>query len=166
MNSLNVWSIFQFPVSQFDVIQSRYVLFICCHFQHRCHSFRTLWCHHKLHSRNYTFWSFLAFFFLVYICWEKVAFLDHFTSYRHRLDSVGPVHQNQQQIRLDIHICTSQPCCYKHDWLHKHLGTGIHLDLRIKGTKKFPHDIESNKKPDNGQALKKERHILQLEIEN
>ena len=102
--------------------------------------FRTLWCHHKLHPRNYTFWSFLAFFFLVFI-WEKVAFLDHFTSYRHRLDSVGPVHQNQQQIRLDIHICTSQPCYYKHDWLHKHLGTGIHLDLRIKGTKKFPHTI-------------------------
>ena len=50
-------------------------------------------------------------------------------SYQYKLDSVGPVHQNQQQIQLDIHICTSQRCYYKHDWLHKHLGTGIHLNL-------------------------------------
>ena len=50
-------------------------------------------------------------------------------SYRYKLHSVGPVHQNQQQIRLNIHTCTTQRCYYKHDWLHKHLGTGIHLNL-------------------------------------
>ena len=52
------------------------------------------------------------------------------TSYRHKRYAVDPVHQNQQQIRLDIHIGTSQRYYYKHDCLHKHLGTGIHQNLR------------------------------------
>ena len=57
--------------------------------------------------------------------------LNYFlSSYRYKLDSLGPVHQNQQQVRLDIHTCTSQWCYYIHDWLHKHLGTGIRLNLQ------------------------------------
>ena len=78
----------------------------------------------------------LHFFLGLYL--KKLAFLDHFTSYRHRLDSMGPLHQNQPQIRLDIHTCTIQRCYCRYNWLHKYLGTGIHLNLRIKGRKKFP----------------------------
>ena len=58
------------------------------------------------------------------------------TSYRHKLDSVGPVHQNQQQIRLNIHTCTIQRCYCKRDCLHRHLGIGIRLNLRIVEVKK------------------------------
>ena len=43
---------------------------------------------------------------------------------------MGPVHRNQQQIHLHIHTCTIQWCYYKHHWLHKHLETGIHLNLQ------------------------------------
>ena len=58
------------------------------------------------------------------------------TSYRHKLDSVGPAHQNQQQIRLNIHTCTIQRCYCKRDCLHRHLGIGIRLNLRIVKVKK------------------------------
>ena len=67
---------------------------------------------------------------IVKFVWESFAdFLDCFSFYLYKLDSVGPVHQNQQRIRLSIHTCAIQRCYYKHDWLHKHLGTGIHLNL-------------------------------------
>ena len=55
---------------------------------------------------------------------------DYETSYQYKLQLAGPVHQNQQQIRLNIHTYTIQRCYYKRDWLHKHLGTDIHLNLR------------------------------------
>ena len=67
---------------------------------------------------------------IVKFVWESFAdFLDCFSFYLYKLDSVGPVHQNEQRIRLSIHTCAIQRCYYKHDWLHKHLGTGIHLNL-------------------------------------
>ena len=50
-------------------------------------------------------------------------FLDYFTPYQNKLDLVGPVEHN-------IHICMIQRCYCKHSWLHKHLGTGIHLNLQ------------------------------------
>ena len=50
----------------------------------------------------------------------------YFSPYRYKLDLGDPVRQNQQQIRLDIHTCTSQRCYYRQNWLHKHLETGIH----------------------------------------
>ena len=43
---------------------------------------------------------------------------------------MGPVHRNQQQIHLHIHTCTIQWCYCKQYWLHKHLETGIHLNLQ------------------------------------
>ena len=52
------------------------------------------------------------------------------TSYQYKLDEVGPVDHKQQQIQLCIHICTSQRCCYRYNWLHKHLETGIHQNLK------------------------------------
>ena len=55
---------------------------------------------------------------------------DYETSYQYKLELAGPVHQNQQQIRSNIHTCTSQRCYYKRDWLYKHLETGIRLNLR------------------------------------
>ena len=60
------------------------------------------------------------------MCLHRTIF---YISYRYKLDSVGPSHRNQQQIRLDIHTCTSQWCYCRYDWLHKHLGIGIHLNL-------------------------------------
>ena len=62
--------------------------------------------------------------------YSRLTLLVYFSSYRYSQDSVGPVHQNQQQIRLNIHTCTTQRCYYRHDWLHKHLGTGIRLNLK------------------------------------
>ena len=38
-----------------------------------------------------------------------------YISYRYKLDLVGPVRQNQLQIRLNIHTCASQWCYYIHD---------------------------------------------------
>ena len=49
------------------------------------------------------------------VCKKTFRQLDYSTSYRYKLDSVGPVRQNQQQIRLNIHTCTSQWCYYIHD---------------------------------------------------
>ena len=57
---------------------------------------------------------------------------------------MGPVHQNQPQIRLDIHIGMIQRCFYKHDCLHKHLGTGIHQNLRQLQRKFFNIVYQSN----------------------
>ena len=37
----------------------------------------------------------------------------YFSPYRYKLDLGDPVLQNQQQIRLDIHTCTSQRCYYR-----------------------------------------------------
>ena len=51
-----------------------------------------------------------------------------------------PVLQNQQQIRLGIHTCTSQRCYCKQDWLHKHLGTGTHQHLNISTHHKLTND--------------------------
>ena len=72
----------------------------------------------------------LTFGYFSFVCIRQFhLFLDHVSSYRYKLDSVGPVHQNQQQIRLNIHTCTIQRCYCRYDWLHKHLMTGIHLNL-------------------------------------
>ena len=74
------------------------------------------------------FFIYLLFFSL--FCIKNYALQDNLTSYRHKLDSVGLAHQNQEQTQLNIHTCTIQRCYYKHDRLHKHLGTGIHLNLK------------------------------------
>ena len=58
-------------------------------------------------------------------------YLSLFSPYRYKLDLGDPERQNQQQIRLDIHTCTSQRCYCKQDWLHRHLGTDTHQHLNI-----------------------------------
>ena len=73
---------------------------------------------------------FFYFSFFSLFCIKNYALQDNLTSYRHKLDSVGLAHQNQEQTQLNIHTCTIQRCYYKHDRLHKHLGTGIHLNLK------------------------------------
>ena len=80
---------------------------------------------------------------------------------------MGPVHQSQQQIRLDIHICMIRRCYYKHDWLHKHLGTGIHLNLRRLQGKfhikwKEPYIFCRSKR--KGHVASKTAHVLTLRI--
>ena len=106
---------------------------------------------------------------LVFFClYETSPLLQHkLNSYRHKLDSVGPVHQSQQQIRLDIHICMIRRCYYKHDWLHKHLGTGIHLNLRrlqgkfhMKWKEPFIFCLSKRK----GHVASKTAHVLKLRI--
>ena len=72
----------------------------------------------------------LLLFFFSFACIKNYPLQDDLTSYRHRLDSVGLAHQNQEQTQLNIHTCTIQRCYYKHDRLHKHLGTGIHPNLK------------------------------------
>ena len=67
----------------------------------------------------------------------------YFSPYRYKLDLWNPVRQNQQQIRLDIHTCTSQLCYCKQDWLHKHLGTGTHQHLNISTHHKLTNDYLS-----------------------
>ena len=65
---------------------------------------------------------------------------DYETSYQYKLELAGPVHQNQQQIRLNIHTYTTQRCYYKRGWLHKHLGTGTHQHLNISTHHKLTND--------------------------
>ena len=67
----------------------------------------------------------------------------YFSPYRYKLDLGDPVRQNQQQIRLDIHTCTSQRCYCKQDWLHKRLGTGTHQHLNISTHHKLTNDYLS-----------------------
>ena len=49
---------------------------------------------------------------------------------------------SQQHIQLNIHICMIQRCCYRYNWLHKHLETGIHRHLQRFTNKK---NTENNK---------------------
>ena len=93
-------------------------------------------------SRSYKNCSIYRFHFVTFLecgqeSWCKLSncplflpFFDYPSSYRYKLDSMGPVHRNQQQIHLHIHTCTIQWCYCKHHWLHKHLETGIHLNLQ------------------------------------
>ena len=70
------------------------------------------------------------FFFFSFACIKNYPRQDKLTSYRYKLDSVGLALQHQEQTQLNIHTCTIQRCYYKHDRLHRHLGTGIHLNLK------------------------------------
>ena len=69
-------------------------------------------------------------FFFSFACIKNYPRQDKLTSHRYKLDSVGLALQHQEQTQLNIHTCTIQRCYYKHDRLHKHLGTGIHLNLK------------------------------------
>ena len=99
--------------------------------QHKGYQYSMLRCHILLqfvwnkdkspHARK-NFQILFVFIFSTY---------HYFSPYRYKLDLWDPVLQNQQQIRLGIHTCTSQRCYCKQDWLHKHLGTGTHQHLNI-----------------------------------
>ena len=48
------------------------------------------------------------------------------SSYQHNLDLVNSVDRSEQRNHLHNHICMTQRCYYRQNWLHKHLETGIH----------------------------------------
>ena len=89
----------------------------------RCHILLTfVWNTDKSSHARKNFQIHFVFIFSTY---------HYFPPYRYKLDLADPVRQNQQQIRRDIHTCTSQRCYCKLNWLHKHLGTGTHQHLNI-----------------------------------
>ena len=51
----------------------------------------------------------------------------------------------QQHIQLNIRICMIQRRCYRYNWLHKHLETGIHRHLqRFKDKRNTENNQTSN----------------------
>ena len=93
-----------------------------------------VWKTDKSNNARKNFQKLFVFIFTAY---------HYFSPYRYKLDLGDPVRQNQQQIRLDIHTCTSQLCYCKQDWLHKHLGTGTHQHLNISTHHKLTNDYLS-----------------------
>ena len=155
MNSLNVWSIFQFPVSQFDVIQSRYVLFICCHFQHRCHSLELSGVTTNYVQGITLSEASLHFFFLgLYLRKgsfpRSLYFLPTQTGFsgscapESATNPIGHSHLYEPTVLLQTWLAPQA----SGDW-HSSRST----NQRYKEISTY--DIESNKQPDNGQALKK-----------
>ena len=117
--------------------------------------FRTLWCHHKLRPRNYTFWSFLAFFFLgLYLRKgsfpRSLYFLPTQTGFsgscapESATNPIGHSHLYEPTVLLQTWLAPQA----SGDWHSSRSTNQRYKEISTYG-------IESNKQPDNGQALKK-----------
>ena len=117
--------------------------------------FRTLWCHHKLRPRNYTFWSFLAFFFLG-LCLRKGSFPRSLYFLPTQTGFSGSCAPESATNPIG-HSHLYEPTVLLQTWLGPQASGDWHSSRSTNQRYKeiSTYDIESNKQPDNGQALKK-----------